>query len=480
MKTDFDVIVVGAGLSGIDAAYRLKTECPQKRFAVFESRDVIGGTWDLFRYPGVRSDSDMFTLGFPFHPWKAAKAIADGPSILEYVRETARTFGLDEHIRFGHRVVTTSWSSADGVWTVETAHGATYRTRFLYLCCGYYDYETAHAPKFEGAERFEGRIVHPQWWPPDLDWAGKCVVVIGSGATAVTLVPAMAERARKVTMLQRSPTYIASLPAKDPLADLLRFVLPPELAHGLIRAKNVLLSLGFYLFCRWKPRLAARLLERGIARLLPRGYPIEKHFTPRYDPWDQRLCIVPDGDLFRAISDGRADVVTDTIATFDERGVQLSSGGRVDADIIVTATGLKILPVGGIRVVLDGRQVHARDLVVYKGMMLSGVPNLAWCVGYTNASWTLRADLSSRYVCRLLNHMTKHGWDVAVPDAASAGTARRPLLDFTAGYVVRAAPELPQQGVKAPWYLRQNYVLDFFSTLFGRVDDSMTFSKVGA
>ncbi|MBL8954483.1 MAG: NAD(P)/FAD-dependent oxidoreductase [Myxococcaceae bacterium] len=483
VREEHDVIIVGAGLSGIGAAYRLKTECPDRSFVVLDGREAIGGTWDLFRYPGVRSDSDMFTLGYPFNPWRSGRAIADGPSILSYVRETAQKFGLQEHVRLRHRVLSARWSSDEARWAVEVQAGATVRTmrcRFLYLCCGYYDYEAAHAPQFPGIESFKGRVVHPQWWPEDLDYTDQRVVVIGSGATAVTLVPAMADRAARVTMLQRSPSYVASLPTRDIVADALRFVLPDELAHGLIRTKNMLLALGFYLFCRRFPRAAARLILAGVRDLLPRGYPVEKHFAPAYAPWDQRLCMVPDGDLFKAISLGRAEVVTDTIAGFDATGIRLSSGGRVDADVVVTATGLKLKPVGGVQVFVDGRPLVARDAIVYKGMMFSDVPNLAWCVGYTNASWTLRADLSSRYVCRLLEHMRKNGFDIAVPRGETAGPDRRPLLDFQAGYVTRALSELPQQGARAPWYLRQNYVLDFFSTLFGRVDDSaMAFSRAG-
>jgi len=484
VSDEYDVIVVGAGLSGIDAAYRLKTECPDRSFVVLEGRDAIGGTWDLFRYPGVRSDSDMFTLGYPFNPWRAAKAIADGPSILSYVRETASKFGLDAYVRLRHRVVAARWSTDEARWTVEVQAGATVRfmrCRFLYLCCGYYSYESAHAPQFPGLETFKGRVVHPQWWPEDLDYTDQRVVVIGSGATAVTLVPAMAERASKVTMLQRSPTYITSLPARDRVADFLRFVLPDEIAHGIVRAKNVLVGLAFFLFCRRFPRAAARLILLGVRRLLPRGYPVEKHFQPSYNPWDQRLCVVPDADLFKAITRGRAEVVTDSIGSFDANGIVLASGGRLDADVVVTATGLKLQPAGGVRVFVDGRQTAARDSIVYKGMMLSGVPNFAWCVGYTNASWTLRADLSCRYVCRLLEHMRVHGYDIAVPRGETAGAERRPLLDFSSGYVQRALAELPSQGARAPWFLRQNYVLDFFSTILGRVDDSaMQFTSLAS
>jgi len=483
MTTDLDVIIVGAGLSGIGAAYRIQTECPTKRYAILEARDVIGGTWDLFRYPGVRSDSDMFTLGYPFHPWKAAKAIADGPAILDYVRETSTTFGIDRHIRFGHRIVCARWSSADARWTLDVEVGAARRAeqlrcRFLYVCAGYYRYDTAHTPVFAGAETFRGTVVHPQWWPAELDYTGKRVVVIGSGATAVTIVPAMAARAAHVTMLQRSPTYIASLPDKDPISDAIRAVLPPHAAHRLVRAKNVAMSMAFYQFCRRFPKAAARYLVKQVATHLPPGYPVERDFTPTYNPWDQRMCLVPEADLFKAISAGTASVVTDTIERFTETGLRTGSGAELEADIVVTATGLTLVPCGGIRLVVDGRAVEPRDALVYKGMMLSDVPNLAWCVGYTNASWTLRADLSWRYVCRLLRHMDRHGYDQAMPHADPAQVQPRPLLDFTSGYVVRAADILPRQGSRAPWFLRQNYLLDFLSTRFGRVTDAaMTFSR---
>lgn len=480
---ELDVVIVGAGLSGIGAAYRLMTECPSKRFAILEARAAIGGTWDLFRYPGVRSDSDMFTLGYPFYPWKAAKAIADGASILTYIRETSTKFGIDPFIRFQHRIVGASWSSAEARWTIEAEVGEQrellrYRCKFLYLCAGYYSYESAHAPAFPGKERYQGTMVHPQWWPQDLDYTGKRVVVIGSGATAVTLVPAMAEKAEHVTMLQRSPTYIASLPARDPIADAVRATLPEGVAHRIVRGKNALVALALYQLCRRFPRAASRALQKRVKEMLPDGYPVAANFSPRYDPWDQRLCLVPDGDLFHAISSGKASVVTDTIETFTEHGIRVASGQEIPADIIVTATGLQIRPMGGVKLVVDGRAIEPKDGLVYKGLMLSGVPNMAWCVGYTNASWTLRADLSSLYVCRLLQMMDKRGYQVAVARADVPERDRRPLLDLSSGYVSRAADELPKQGNKAPWYLRQNYVLDLMTMTFGRVDDeAMTFSR---
>jgi monooxygenase len=493
---DLDVIIVGAGLSGVGAGYRLQTECPTKRFAILEARDVIGGTWDLFRYPGIRSDSDMFTLGYPFHPWKAAKSIADGPSILAYIREIAEKFGIDRHIRFHHRIVAARWSSADARWTLDVEVGdprgtgprsaaqgslRTMRCAFLYLCAGYYRYDAAHTPELPGSDRFRGQILHPQWWPEDLDYTGKRVVVIGSGATAVTLVPAMAERAAHVTMLQRSPTYYVSRPDRDAIADAIRKVLPARLAHRIVRGKNILLGTAFYQFCRRYPEAASRRLRGEVARRLPTGYPVERHFTPRYNPWDQRLCLVPDDDLFKAISDGKAAVVTDTIDAFTETGIRIGSGETLPADLIVMATGLQLVPWGGIRLAVDDRVIEPRDTLVYKGMMGSGLPNLAWCVGYTNASWTLRADLTSRNVCQLLRYMDRHGYDQFVPRADPAEVERRPLLGLTSGYIQRAAQQMPMQGSKTPWYLRQNYLLDLLSTTLGRIEDpALVFSRRGA
>jgi monooxygenase len=480
---DLDVLIVGAGLSGIGAAYRLKTECPDKRFAILEARDAIGGTWDLFRYPGIRSDSDMFTLAYPFHPWKADKAIADGASILAYIRDTSRRFGIDPYIRFRHRIVAARWSSAEARWTVDVEVGEqrtprTLRCAFLYLCCGYYRYDAAHIPAFRDADRFRGTVIHPQWWPTDLDYTGKRVVVIGSGATAITLVPAMAERAAHITMLQRSPSYIVSRPGRDLLADRLRAVLPAPLAHQIVRTKNVLLGMAFYQYCRRYPEAATRLLLRRVAELLPPGFPVERHFTPRYNPWDQRMCLVPDADLFRAISFGKVSVVTDTIDAFTETGIRIGSGGVLDADIIVVATGLELLAWGGIRLTVDDRAIEPGDTLVYKGSLMSGVPNLAWCMGYINASWTLRADLAWHNVCRLLQFMDQHGYDQVVPQANPENIQPRPLLDLSAGYIKRAVDQMPRQGSKAPWYLKQNYVLDLLAIRFARLEDpALTFSR---
>src|SRR5512139_293390 len=415
-----DVLIVGAGLSGIGAACHLQDEAPGRSFAILEARGAVGGTWDLFRYPGVRSDSDMFTLGYRFRPWTQPKAIADGPSIRAYIDDTARERGVDERIRFHHRVVRAEWSTEDARWTVVAEVGATGETvrmtcSFLSVCSGYYRYDEGYTPELPGVDRFTGELVHPQHWPEDLDYEGKRVVVIGSGATAVTLVPAMAEQAGHVTMLQRSPSYVASIPARDPLADLLRRRLPTRLAYPLVRWKNVLVSMVSFQLSRRRPALMKALLRKGAQRLLPEGYDVDTHFAPAYDPWDQRLCLVPDGDLFKAIRRGRATVVTDRIETFTERGLRLESGAELEADIVVTATGLNLLPAGGMTIVVDGREVDLSRTVSYKGMMLSGVPNFALTLGYTNASWTLKADLVAQYVCRLLNHMGINGYQVVTP-----------------------------------------------------------------
>jgi cation diffusion facilitator CzcD-associated flavoprotein CzcO len=479
----FDVLIVGAGISGIGAAYHLGKQCPKVGYTILEGRADLGGTWDLFRYPGIRSDSDMFTLGFSFRPWKEAKAIADGPSILNYLRETAQEYGIDRHIRFNQRVKGASWSSEELRWTVEVEAGndkkpVRYSCDFLYLCSGYYDYENGYSPVFTGAEDFQGRLVHPQHWPKDLDYSGKRVVVIGSGATAVTLIPAMAETAAHVTMLQRSPSYIASLPDKDFVANAIRKCFPEKAAHRLIRWKNVLLGMAFYQLCRRRPNLAKKLIRKGVARELPPDFDIDRHFKPRYDPWDQRLCFVPNADLFKAIREKRVSVVTDQIETFSRTGIRLKSGEELPADIIVTATGLNMLPMGGIRISVDGADIDLGSTLTYKGLMISNVPNCAFCVGYTNASWTLRADLSSQYVCRLLNHMERHGYRECLPRLVGETVEARPLLPLNSGYIKRGVDRFPKQGSKAPWILRQNYVFDLLTLHYGKVDDgTMEFSK---
>jgi monooxygenase len=478
-----DVLIVGAGLSGIGAAWHLRDRLPGKSYAILEAREDLGGTWDLFRYPGIRSDSDMHTLGYRFKPWTRSKTITDGASILEYVRETAQESGIDERIRYQRRVVAAEWSSAEARWRVEVERTDTGETErltcgFLWACSGYYRYDEGYTPEFEGIEGFGGTVIHPQHWPEDLDYAGKRVVVIGSGATAVTLVPAMAEQAAQVTMLQRSPTYIASLPAADPIAKALRRVLPDRAVYPLVRWKNVLLQSAFYHLSRRRPGVIKRFIRRGVERALPPGYDVDTHFTPRYNPWDQRLCLVPDGDLFAAISAGRAEVVTDRIARFNEHGIELESGRELEADIVVTATGLNLLFLGGVKLSVDGEQPDIPRAMTYKGMMLSGVPNFAFTVGYTNASWTLKADLVSEYVCRLLGHMDAHGYGSCTPEVTDPSITEQPLLDFTSGYVQRSIHEFPKQGSREPWKLRQNYVFDIRSIRRGALDDgSMRFSS---
>src|SRR5215212_650320 len=475
-----DVLVVGAGLSGIGAACHLSRECPGKSLTILEARESMGGTWDLFRYPGIRSDSDMFTLGYDFRPWEEAEAIADGPSILRYVKETAREYGVDETVRYGHRVVRADWSSEDALWRVQ-AHRAggdpvELTCSFLYGCTGYYRYDKGYLPEFEGVERFQGTVAHPQHWPKELDYSGKRVVVIGSGATAVTLVPAMAGRAEHVTMLQRSPSYIVSLPNVDPLAERAQRRLSANAAYSLVRWKNVLLQLGFFNLSRKAPKLVRRLIRNGLVRQLPAGYEVDVHFNPRYNPWDQRLCLVPDGDLFEAVGRGDASIVTDGIETFTEKGVKLSSGEELEADIIVTATGLTLLVMGDIEVSVDGDEVTVCDRVGYKGMMLSGVPNMALTLGYTNASWTLKADLVAHYVCRLLRHMDERGYAITMPQPPDPSIPTEPFIDLKSGYVLRSLHELPKQGAVAPWRLHQNYFRDIAMLKRGPLDDAMEFS----
>jgi cation diffusion facilitator CzcD-associated flavoprotein CzcO len=478
-----DVLIVGAGLSGVGAACHLQADFPERTYAILEARDALGGTWDLFRYPGIRSDSDMHTLGYRFRPWTAAEAIADGPSILEYVRDTAREHGVEEHIRFHHRVVHASWSTPDARWTVDAERTDTGETvqltcDFLFINGGYYRYDDPYLPEFAGVDRFGGTFVHAQLWSDDIDYAGKRVVVIGSGATAVTLVPAMAEQAEHVTMLQRSPTYIVTLPKRDPIADALRRVLPDKAAYPIVRWKNVLLQAASYRLSRRRPELMKRLLRKGVERQLPRGYDVDTHFKPSYNPWDQRLCLVPDGDLFRAISNGSASVVTDHVETFTETGIRLTSGAELEADVVIAATGLNLVALGGIAFTVDGEDVDLPSKMAYKGMMLEGVPNMAFTVGYTNASWTLKADLTAEYVCRVLAHMDEHGHRQCVPTLRDPSVTEEPFLDFQAGYVLRALDQFPKQGSKRPWRLDQNYPKDIRTIRHGRVDDgALVFSS---
>ncbi len=474
-QRDFDVLIVGAGLSGICGAAHLEMSCPKKTYAILEARERLGGTWDLFRYPGIRSDSDMYTLGYSFKPWTSPKAIADGPSILAYVREAAEERGIDKKIRYRHKVIDARWSSTDARWALDVRVGpndelVTYSCRFLYICAGYYDYDEGYTPDFPGHDAFQGRVVHPQKWTDDIAYDGKKVVVIGSGATAVTLVPELAKRAAKVTMLQRSPTYIVSLPSTDKIAEWLRAKLPPKPAYAINRWKNVLRSLGFYLYSRRWPDGAKKLIRAGVKRNLRGSFDVDPHFAPTYNPWDQRLCLVPDADLFEAIRNGRADVVTDHIKTFEPRGIRLKSGRLLEADLIVTATGLRLKFIGGIQVEVDGKRVETSKTLIYKGMMCSDVPNLAFAIGYTNASWTLKCDLTSAYVCRLLHHMDKNGYAMCTPRRDPSVT-EEPLIDFSSGYVTRARDHLPKQGSVAPWKLRQNYAFDLYMFTRSKVDD---------
>lgn len=473
---DFDVLIVGAGLSGIDAAYRLQTDCPGKTYAILEARDAIGGTWDLFRYPGIRSDSDMYTLGFPFRPWRGDRAIADGAAIRDYIADTARAYGIDRHIRFGRRVVRASWSSAAARWTLDVAGDAgaeTLTCRFLYMGSGYYDYDRGHRPDWPGLSDFAGTLVHPQHWPEGLDHDGKRVVVIGSGATAVTLVPALARTAAQVTMLQRSPSYIVSRPSRDGFARMAATLLPEGAAGAAARWKNILLGIGTFTLARRQPdRVKSLILKKARSRL-PEGYEVTRDFSPDYAPWDQRVCLVPDADLFTAIRTGKAAIVTDRIDRFVAEGVRLESGRLLPADIVVTATGLTLKLFGGVELIVDGLTVRPQDRMVYKGMMLEDVPNLALAFGYTNASWTLKCDLTARYACRLIRHMDEQGQGWCVPRRLDPDITAEPLLHFTSGYVRRAAATLPHQGSKAPWRVHQNYLLDLAALRLGSVEDGV-------
>jgi cation diffusion facilitator CzcD-associated flavoprotein CzcO len=478
----FDVIIVGAGLSGIGAGYHLQANCPNKTYAILEGREAIGGTWDIFRYPGIRSDSDMYTLGYSFKPWREAKAIADGPSIRKYVRDTAAENGIDKKIRYRHMVKRANWSTPDSRWTVEAEVGperriVRYTCNFLFMCSGYYSYAGGYTPDFTGTESFQGQIVHPQKWPEDLDYKNKRVIIIGSGATAVTLVPEMAKDAAHVTMLQRSPTFVVSRPAEDKLANWLRAKLPAMAAYGITRWRNVLLGMFFFRLARSRPERVKRNLIGMVRKELGPDYDVKTHFTPRYNPWDQRVCLVPDSDLFQSIKSGKSSVVTDQIETFTPKGLKLKSGKELEADIIVTATGLALELLGGMQVSIDGVARNMSKTMSYKGMMYSDVPNLASAFGYTNASWTLKCDLTCEYVCRILNHMDKTGTTQCMPRRDPA-VQEAPWIDFSSGYIQRAANVLPKQGTQKPWKLYQNYFLDLVTLKFGKVDDgTLEFSK---
>ncbi|MBX9745855.1 MAG: NAD(P)/FAD-dependent oxidoreductase [Hyphomonadaceae bacterium] len=475
MSTEsFDVVIVGAGLSGIGAGYHLQRDCPGKSYVILENRDAIGGTWDLFRYPGIRSDSDMFTLGYGFKPWTEQKAIADGPSIRKYVNETAREHGIDQHIRFKHKVVRASWNSSEARWTVEAEHAGVvkrFKAKFVLMAAGYYNYEQGYAPEFKGADQFKGQIIHPQHWPEGLDYSGKRVVVIGSGATAVTLVPSMTDKAAHVTMLQRSPTYMVSMPAEDPIANRLRKALPKQFAYDVIRFIRITAQQLFFRLARGRPeRTRERLL--GLVRDQIGAEQVEKHFTPRYNPWEERLCLVPDNDMFLAIKEGRASVVTDHIDTFTEKGIKLKSGRELEADIVITATGLQLQMLGGAETFVDGRKVETGKTYAYKGTMLSDVPNLAFVFGYTNASWTLRADLICNYVCRLINYLDEYGLDQATPRIRGP-VEEKPFADFSSGYFQRAAHLLPKQTAQSPWKQNQSYAHDLMDLRYGAIEDGV-------
>jgi len=478
-----DVLIVGAGLSGIGAAHQLQAECPSKTLMLLEARDAIGGTWDLFRYPGIRSDSDMYTLGYRFRPWTGEKALADGPSILKYIGDTAREAGIDKKIRFHHKVVRAEWSSETRRWTVtaertDTGERVHVTAGFIYNCSGYYRYDAGYTPDFPGITRFAGQVIHPQRWPETLDYAGKRVLVIGSGATAVTLVPSMADQAAHVTMLQRSPTYVVSVPGRDPFVTKARQYLPEPAVYALTRWKNVALSAAVYQFAQRRPEKMKAFIRKMLVRQLPADFDVDTHFKPRYNPWDQRLCAVPDGDLFKSIRTGKVSVVTDTIETFTEKGVRLHSGAELEADIIVTATGFTLQMMGGAEMVVDGEVVRLSEKMTYKGMMLSDVPNSAFTIGYTNSSWTLKADLVAEYVCRMLNYMDEKGYDVSVARNNDPRVKQSPLLDFGAGYVQRSLEELPTQGSKWPWKLGMSYPVDVVTLRHGSVNDGvMQFSR---
>ena len=487
MSTEhLDVLVVGGGLSGVGAGCHLQMNCRGKSFAILESRGAIGGTWDLFRYPGIRSDSDMFTLGYNFRPWKQAKSLADGPAIRSYINETADEYDVRSKIRLHHRVTSAEWSSEDSHWTVhgertDTGERFDLTCSFIYACTGYYDYEQGYLPEFEGTERFRGDILHPQHWPEDYDYAGKRVVVIGSGATAVTLVPEMAKTAAHVTMLQRTPSYVVSIPGVDPIAYFLRKHLPPSVVWPVVRWKNVLLQAGFFRLARRRPSFVKKLLRQGAKRSLPQGFDVDTHFNPPYNPWDQRLCVVPNADLFESLSNGSASIVTDRIDTFTESGIKLASGKEIEADLIVAATGLNLLAIGGMDLTVDGNEIDLSKTVGYKGMMFSGVPNMAVALGYTNASWTLKCDLCSHYMCRLVNFMDENGYAMAMPLEPDPSLPREPFIDFNSGYVVRAIHKFPKQGPHAPWRLYQNYPRDIRMLKRGPLqDEGIVFSRARA
>ncbi|MBI3228470.1 MAG: NAD(P)/FAD-dependent oxidoreductase [Mycolicibacterium cosmeticum] len=482
MNEHFDVVIVGAGISGISTAWHLQERCPSKSYVILERRENIGGTWDLFKYPGIRSDSDMFTLGFRFKPWTSARSIADGPSIWNYINEAAVENGIDKHIRTGQKVVAADWSDTDNKWTVTVETDGVQKqvtASFLSVCSGYYNYDQGYTPAFPGAEDFKGQVIHPQHWPEELDYAGKKIVVIGSGATAVTLIPSLINGgAGHVTMLQRSPTYIGSLPLEDPVAKQANKFLPKNMAHFVNRWKAIAYATGQYQLARKFPAVFKKALREMATRRLPSDFDYDKHFSPRYNPWDERVCLAPNGDLFKAIRSGKADVVTDTIDRFTETGIKLASGEELAADIIITATGLNMQLFGGAKALRNGEPIDLTKSMTYKGLMLSGVPNMAITFGYTNASWTLKADLVSEFICRVLNYMDDNGFDRVEAQHPGASVGEEPFMDFTPGYFKRAMDTLPKSGSQAPWRLKQNYFIDLRTIRYGKVDEeSLHFTK---
>lgn len=477
-----DVVIIGAGISGIGAAYRIAERNPGTRYVILERRERIGGTWDLFRYPGVRSDSSIFTLCLPYEPWTRRERVANGEEIRDYLTDTARKYGIDDHIRFNHHVTAADWDSATDTWTVtaeENGTARTYRGRFVFFGSGYYNYDEGYTPDFPGFETFAGTLVHPQHWPEDLDYTDKKVVVIGSGATAMSLVPALAERSRHVTLLQRTPTYLISATMYSRFVDVVAKLLPRRLAHPIIRFVMAMFEGYVWFLARKTPPVLKWILRRTAVQNLPPGYPVDTHFKPPYEPWDQRLCLIPDADLYAEISAGRVDMVTDRIDHFDATGIALQSGAHLDADIIVTATGLQLQALGGVRISLDGTEIKSTDRFVYKAHMLEDVPNLFWCVGYTNASWTLRADITARATAKLLEYMTSRGYTHAYPHLGDEPMAEKSAWDIQAGYVLRAPHALPRSGTKRPWNVRQNYFADALDFRFDQITESMVFGRAG-
>ena len=475
-----DVLIIGAGISGLGAAYRIHEKCPGLTYTLLERRARIGGTWDLFRYPGIRSDSDIFTLSYPYEPWTRPENVADGADIREYLTQTAHKHGIDRRIQFNTHVLSADWDSTTDTWTLHTERDGEpkdYRARFVFFGTGYYNYDEPYTPEFPGIENFRGDVVHPQFWPESLDYTGKRVVVIGSGATAISLIPALAKQAGHVTMLQRSPTYMMSMARIDPMVQAIRKMLPRRLSHQVVRFRNAMVHVLMYFFFRKAPKAGRWLIRNRNTAALPPGYPVDVHFKPRYNPWDQRMCLVLDGDLFEHISDGRTEVVTDHIDHVDADGIVLKSGNRIDADVIVTATGLQLQALGGIALRVDGTEVKPTERFVYKEFLLEDVPNMAWCIGYTNASWTLRADMTARAVAKLLAYMGSHGYTHAYPHKGAVPMPEKRTWDLEAGYIQRSEHALPRSGTRRPWHVRHNYILDAIDHRFDRIEESMVFGR---